>query len=130
MRNLAAAHANLHGTAAGNVAFHPAKSTRRLVQVVCPNLLSEPAPVVRRVMDQGRHHGNGLDHLVALPILDLLAVIRNVQRHTFLPGLIPDGDDRVRRAEINAGPAGHAIGSLSVVGQDSDPDTMESGSES
>ena len=109
VRDFPAVQLDLYGAAPGNVALHPAEGSRGFIQVVRLHLSAEPAAIVGRVVDKRRHHGDFFFRPLPMAVVDLLAVIGNVQRHALMPGLVPDGDDRVRGAEIDAEPAGHAL---------------------
>src|SRR5438105_1189569 len=63
-------------------------------------------------MDEGGHERNLFGDLVAAAVLDLLAVLGNVQRHPFAADLIPDSDNGIGSTEIRPQPARHDHSSL------------------
>ncbi len=100
--------------AVGNVPLDQAERALGTGKILLPDLVADPAPAIRRIMNDGRNDGNGVLQGVGAwrcrkgRGVKNAAEVGNVQRSALAARFVPNRDDGVGGSKIDAEASGHS----------------------
>src|SRR5262249_34900350 len=99
--------AHLDGAAVGDVALHPAEGALGVVEVLAAHLLAEEATIGIGIVDERGNDGHGGEVAGRPAGRERDAEVGHEDGDALLADLVPEGDHRVARAEVDPESSGH-----------------------